>query len=208
MRRNYTRLMALETGLTVEEKTVLLRIARESVLAAVSGKSYSPGISKYDGLNRKAGAFVTLHERGELRGCIGYVEARLPISETVAQTAAKAAISDPRFNAVTPSETEDIELEISVLSPLKRVINTEEIIVGKHGVVIERGFYRGLLLPQVATENGWNREEFLRYTCMKAGLGEDCYNDAETQVYIFTADVFSEKDTGLIQEVDVGKKQK
>ncbi len=197
--------MALETGLSADDKRELLRIARESVVAIVSGRKYSASHSGSQALNEKAGAFVTLHEKGELRGCIGFIDARLPVCEAVAETAAKAAASDPRFDAVTPSELEQIELEISVLSPLKRVTDLEEIIIGKHGVMVERGFYRGLLLPQVATENGWSRDEFLKYSCMKAGLDGGCYKDAGTRISIFSAEVFSEKECGLIPDAGIGE---
>ncbi len=198
--------MALEADLTAEGKCELLRIARESVAAAISGKHYTATTSICDLLNQKAGAFVTLHEKGELRGCIGYIEARLPVYETVAEVAAKAAMSDPRFASVTKSELDDIEFEISVLSPLKKISDIQEIIVGKHGIMMEHGYYRGLLLPQVAVENGWDKNEFLRYTCMKAGMDGDCYKEAGTDIYIFTADVFSERECGLIQESDIDKK--
>jgi len=181
-----------ELGLDGAEKRTLLKIARDSIEASVSGKKYHfavPGDSK---LLKPSGAFVTLREKGELRGCIGYIEARLPLYETVAQTASKAAMCDPRFEAVGKDELKDIELEISVLSPLRKIYSTDEIIVGKHGLLIEREYYHGLLLPQVATENNWDKEQFLEYTCMKAGMGTDCYKQPGTNIYVFTAEVFGE----------------
>ena len=179
-------------GLDGAEKQTLLKIARDSIEASVSGKKYHPSVPKNSKLLKPSGAFVTLREKGELRGCIGYIEARVPLFETVAQTASKAAMCDPRFEAVGKDELRDIEVEISVLSPLRKIISTDEIILGKHGLLIERGYYHGLLLPQVATENNWNKEQFLEYTCMKAGIGTDCYKQSGTNIYIFEAEVFGE----------------
>jgi AmmeMemoRadiSam system protein A len=195
--------MELGYGFDEEEKSVLLKIARKAVEAAVDGKSYYPDPPRQSKLLRNAGAFVTLRKKGELRGCIGYIEPRLPLYETVAQTGAKAAISDPRFESVTKDELNDIEIEISVLSPLKRIQNVDEIVVGKHGVMIERGYYRGLLLPQVATENNWDRNTFLEFTCMKAGLAGDCYKKGDVSIYIFTAEVFSESEQRTKSEENI-----
>ncbi len=185
--------MEIDFKFSSEEKRLLLRIARESVEAAVSGRRFTISVPESKRLRQKAGAFVTLHSRGDLRGCIGLIEGRLPLYETVAEMAEKSAIADPRFNRVTPDEIQDIDIEISVLSPLKKVGAPEDVAVGTHGVLIEMGFARGLLLPQVATENGWNREEFLRYVCLKAGLGQEDYKDPRAIMYVFTAEVFSEE---------------
>jgi len=104
--------------------------------------------------------------------------------------AIQAAFHDPRFNALTKEEYDDIEIEISVLSPLKKIDSIDEIQVGTHGIYIEKGFYSGLLLPQVATEYGWDRKTFLEHTCYKAGLPKDAYKEKDTNIYIFSADIF------------------
>ena len=133
-----------------------------------------------------------MHLHNELRGCIGYIEARFPLCETVEEAAAKAALEDPRFLPLTREEFKQVEIEISVLSPLQKVSNAAEVEVGKHGLVIDDGRSRGLLLPQVATEYGWGREQFLSQTCRKAGLSADAWKKKGVTIYSFTSDVFSE----------------
>ncbi len=192
--------MEVEFTFTPEEKARLLTIARESAVAVVSDKEYNPAEPAEAGLRQKAGAFVTLHLHGELRGCIGIIEPYLPVYQAVSQMAAKAAIADPRFESVAQSEMGEIEIEISVLSPLKKIDSPEEVVVGKHGVLIEKGYYRGLLLPQVATENGWDREQFLRYVCLKAGLDKEDYKDPASKLLVFTAEVFGEGEVKREQE--------
>lgn len=135
---------------------------------------------------------MTLHLLGELRGCIGYIEPRFPLVETVQEVAQKAALEDPRFPPLTPRELERVEIEISVLSPLRKVVDVNEIVVGTHGLVIDAGYTRGLLLPQVATEWGWEREQFLSQTCRKAGLPADAWKQKKVSIYSFTSAVFSE----------------
>ncbi|MDP3012272.1 MAG: AmmeMemoRadiSam system protein A, partial [Candidatus Hydromicrobium sp.] len=131
---------------------------------------------------------------GNLRGCIGNITAETPLWETIRNMAIESALRDPRFPSVSPWELENIDIEISVLSPLKRINNLEEIEVGKHGLFIKKGFYQGLLLPQVATDYKWNRIQFLEQTCCKAGLNKDCYKQVTTEIFIFSAIVFGEKD--------------
>ena len=141
-------------------------------------------------LDENRGAFTTLHLRGHLRGCIGYVFATQSLYRTVAETARAAAFDDPRFHPVTAEEAPELKIEISVLSPL-RPIKPEEVVVGKHGLVVTQGNRRGLLLPQVPVEWNWDRETFLSQTCLKAGLAPDAWlHDAEVQA--FTAEVFGE----------------
>lgn len=193
MREKDSGSMEIDFAFTSEEKEELLRIAKESVTAIVIGRKYDPPAPEKARLRQKAGAFVTLHLHGELKGCIGLIEPNLPLYETVAEMAAKSAIADPRFDSVTKWELGDIEIEISVLSPLERVEKVEEVVVGRHGVMIEKGYFRGLLLPQVATENGWNREQFLRYVCVKAGLHKEAYLDTDSKIFVFTAEVFGEE---------------
>jgi AmmeMemoRadiSam system protein A len=178
--------------LSTDDKKELLRIARNSIDAAVKSKPIVPSASASAALNELCGAFVTLHLLGELRGCIGYIEARFPLRETVEEVAQKAALEDPRFPPLSPKEVGNVEIEISVLSPLKKVSDVNEIVVGKHGLVIDAGYTRGLLLPQVATEWGWGREQFLSQTCRKAGLPSDAWKQKKVTIYSFTSAVFSE----------------
>jgi AmmeMemoRadiSam system protein A len=180
--------------LTDQEKTTLLEIAKRAVIAKAGNRELPKLPADIPVLKEKRGAFVTLKKRGHLRGCIGYIKAVKPLGETVQEMAVAAAFHDPRFPSVKGEEIRDLSLEISVLSPLQKVKNIEEIEVGKHGLYIVRGYNSGLLLPQVATEYGWDRETFLKETCFKAGLPHKVWKDKETEIYIFSADYFSDKD--------------
>ncbi len=180
--------------LNKEEKRKLLAVARASIAEAVTGNK-QPEIKVTEvRLKENCGAFVTIHKEGELRGCIGYIQAVRPLHETVRDVAKSAAISDFRFSPVSGEELKEIELEISVLTPLRRISDVKEIEVGKHGLYMKRGFNSGLLLPQVATEYAWDKETFLEHTCLKAGLARGSWKDPSTEIYIFSAEVFSEKD--------------
>ncbi len=176
------------------EKKKLMSIAKVSVLEAVTGERQADVQVSEARLKENCGAFVTIKKHGQLRGCIGYIQAVKPLYETVKDVAKSAAINDYRFSPVSKGELGDIELEISVLTPLKRISDIKEIEVGKHGLVMKRGFNSGLLLPQVPTEYGWDRETFLEHTCLKAGLSKDSWKDESTEIYIFSAEVFSEED--------------
>ena len=145
-------------------------------------------------MKENCGAFVTIKKHGQLRGCIGYIIAVKPLHETVKDVARSAAINDPRFKPMIKDELKDVEIEISALTPLKRIYDVNEIALGKHGIVMKKGFYQGLLLPQVATEYGWDRNTFLEHTSMKAGLPKDAWKDESTEIYVFSADVFGEED--------------
>lgn len=183
--------------LSERAKKRLLEIARESIRRYLRG-SRVPSFKEDDPeLQRKSGAFVTLKTKdGRLRGCIGFISSMgKPLYEVVSEAAVAAAFDDPRFPPLSPKEFDEIDLEISVLSEMERVKDIGEIEVGKHGLYIKKRGRSGLLLPQVATEYGWDREEFLRHVCLKAGLGpEEWKEDAE--LYIFSADVFGEGDIG------------
>jgi AmmeMemoRadiSam system protein A len=148
---------------------------------------------KEKNLLEKRGAFVTLTKNGSLRGCIGYIQPVTPLYKAVSDMAIAASTRDPRFSPVAQGELGDIHIEISVLSPLRLIVDTNEIEIGKHGLFMTRGNNSGLLLPQVATQQGWNREEFLRQTCVKAGLPAQAWKDKGTQIYTFSAQIFSEK---------------
>lgn len=179
--------------LSESDKKYLLSVARKSIINAVSGKPREIIENPPTALHKPSGAFVTLHKKGELRGCIGYIEAIGSLLETVQDAAEKAALADYRFNPVAPEEVSEIEIEISVLTPIKKISKIEEIEVGKHGIIIQHGYNRGLLLPQVAVEHGWDRETFLDQTARKAGLPSGAWKDTETKIFTFTAEIFSEK---------------
>jgi AmmeMemoRadiSam system protein A len=178
--------------LTVQEQLELLRLARASVCArALGAEAAPPDAGSADAMCW--GAFVTLRLRGTLRGCIGHIEGGEGLLQVVWRCAAAAASEDPRFVPVAPDEVDDLRIEISVLRPLEPVTRFEEIEVGRHGLVVQRGMRRGLLLPQVAEERGWTREEFLEHTCVKAGLHRSAWR-LDVEVFKFEAFVFGEPD--------------
>ena len=142
-------------------------------------------------LDWPCGAFVTIHWHGTLRGCLGRLGVDAPLADTIAHLGAVVSDSDPRFSRVAPIELADIALEISVLTPEREIQSIEEIEIGRHGLIIEQGHRRGLLLPQVATEHGWDRETFLDHTCRKASLPPDAWKRG-ARILIFEAQVFSE----------------
>ncbi|HEY3384008.1 MAG TPA: AmmeMemoRadiSam system protein A [Vicinamibacterales bacterium] len=176
--------------LSSEERKALLRFARETIGARLTG-SAPPAALALAEPHRHAGAFVTLHADGELRGCIGYPGSEKRLDEVVGHCAVAAATEDPRFPQLGADEMENLTLEISVLTPIVPVTDVSEIEVGRDGLVIEEGFRRGLLLPQVATEHRWNRDTFLAHTCLKAGLRPDAWKSG-ARVSRFQAEVFSE----------------
>jgi len=182
----------IDMGLADDEKQALLQIARASIQAELAGKK-PPAAKGQGALEEKRGAFVSLKKRGHLRGCIGFIEAKKPLAKTVEEMAIAAAFQDPRFEPLKKEELKDLRLEISVLTPLRRVADVGEIEVGIHGLYIRKGVRAGLLLPQVAMEYGWDRDTFLRETCCKAGLAPDAWRDRETEIYLFSADVFGEE---------------
>lgn len=175
-----------------KEKQELLRIARssiESTLRRFPGETSATGSS---GPEESRGVFVTLRRNGELRGCIGYVEAHLPLVDAVREVAAKAAVEDPRFLPLSLKELPSTQIEISVLSPLSRVEDPQTIEIGRHGLVIDAGYARGLLLPGVPVEYNWTREEFLNHTAAKAGLPPEIWQTGQVKIFSFTAETFSE----------------
>lgn len=182
------------TDISDDAQKKLLEIARKAVESAVVGKRLPEFKVEEPELLKKEAVFVTIRNPKKpvtLRGCIGNIQPTKPLYETVIEVA-KAAAHDIRFldDPITPAELPDLVIEISVLSKFKRIKNIEEIEVGRHGIYIICGFNAGILLPQVATEYGWDREEFLRHACYKAGLAPDAWRDEETLVYIFSALVF------------------
>jgi len=187
-----------DESLSREEKLLLLKIARDTVEAHARGRGKPPLPDPLPpALTRRSGAFVTLHKLSQLRGCIGNFFSDGPLAEMVQNMAVAAGWEDPRFSPVTDSEPPLLDIEISVLSPLREISDVNEIEVGKHGIFITKGYYRGVLLPQVATEYGWDRETFLDHTCQKAGLPMDAWKRGGVKIEIFSAEVFGEKELGL-----------
>jgi len=182
--------VGVDLGFDESEKTKLKEIARASIEAAVSGKRAPEpaGISKK--LKEPYGIFVTINKHGNLRGCIGRIIGDQPLYLSCQQMARAAALEDPRFSPVTKEELPDLEIEISILTPLQKIDTKDDIIIGRDGLLIRKGMYSGLLLPQVASEYGWTVDEFLAQTCYKAGLSTDALKSKETEIYRFSAEVF------------------
>ena len=181
---------------TEDQKRALIEIARAAVLAQVTEPTASdpgPGHALLVDLPTASGAFVTLKRSGELRGCLGTLECRHSLAEEVARLARSTAHEDPRFAPVHPSELPQISVEVSILGPLEPIDphDPAALVIGRHGLVVEKGWRRGLLLPQVATEWHWDRDEFLAHTCRKAGLPADAWK-CGANVYRFDAVVFGE----------------
>ena len=175
------------------QKQTLLKIARDTVEAIITGGSVQKPKSDDPELNAHCGCFVTLKNQDRLRGCIGQFISEIPLVELVVEMAKASATSDPRFFAdrITADELDQLDVEISVLSPLKRVDDPLSLHLGVDGIYIKKGCASGCFLPQVATETGWSKEEFLSYCCAhKAGLAPDAWKEADTEVYLFTAEVF------------------
>ena len=186
----------VNTQLTTQDKRLLLDIARETIVVTLNKAPLPPlPDSLPDVLQQIRGAFVTLNKGRNLRGCIGTFRSDRPLVEVVRDMAISAALHDPRFPRVTAEELKEIDIEISALSPLIPVSDPDTIEVGRDGLYVTRGYYSGVLLPQVATEYGWTREEFLAQTCIKAGLPSDAWLKGAT-IERFTAEVFSEKTVG------------
>ncbi len=182
--------------LNIEQKEKLLNIARFTVENYVRDKGIPEFEISDERLGWKEGAFVTLHKNGDLRGCIGQIiPSDSPLWEVVRDMAIAACSEDHRFNPVSEEELEGIDYEVSILSVPEKIDNWEDIELGKHGVIVKKGFRSGVFLPQVATETGWTLEEFLSQLCsQKAGLSPDCYQNKDVELEVFTAQVFSEKD--------------
>jgi AmmeMemoRadiSam system protein A len=176
-------------NLSPHEKEQLKELARQTIEGVLFGKN-TDEFEPTETLKEKRGAFVTIKKKDQLRGCIGYLKAVLPLYETIREMAIQAAFDDPRFSPLQKNEWKDINIEISVLTPMKKLSDVSEIMVGVHGLYIEKGPYSGLLLPQVATEHRWNSIAFLENTCYKAGLPKDAWKSKDTVIYIFSADVF------------------
>jgi uncharacterized protein len=179
--------------LNPQQRRQLLQIARTSIEAALAGQS--PVLSDLDdeALTRPSGAFVSLHgSDGDLRGCIGSIQPVAPLHQAVATSAINAAFRDPRFYPLRREELSAVHIEISVMGPIETVLSVDDIEVGRDGLIVSRGARAGLLLPQVATDMGWDRDTFLRQTCVKAGLPPDAWRSPDCRIEKFAAEVFGE----------------
>ena len=181
-------------SLTIEEKRTLLHIARSAIVSVLEKKTLPQLKNQLEALNRRSGVFVTLRIGEDLRGCIGYIEPLFPLADATREVAVKAALEDPRFMPLTLSELNKITIEMSVLSPLSKLEDVEKIEIGTHGLVIDAGYRRGLLLPQVATEYRWDRKQFLKQTALKAGLPPDAWKQKEIKLFTFTVEKFDESE--------------
>ncbi len=181
--------------LTEDQKSALLTLAKRSIVAQVTGRR-EPLTLEMD-LPDSSGVFVTIKRRGELRGCLGTLQCKRGLAGEVVRCAADAASEDPRFPPVSTGEIPELSVEVSVLGPLESIDprDPSAIVIGKHGLVAEQDFRRGLLLPQVATEWGWAVEQFLRQTCLKAGLRGDAWQRG-AHIFRFSAEVFGEESAG------------
>lgn len=178
--------------LNQDQRRKLLQIARESIVAVLEGRRPEPDAHEVDDVLRApSGSFVTLRFRdGSLRGCVGTIRPVAPLYQAVSTSAVNAAFRDPRFSPLRREELPSVELEISVMGPVVPVADPEEIEVGRDGLIISHGRQAGLLLPQVATEYGWDRQTFLQQTCMKAGLPPDSWHASACRIERFAAEVF------------------
>lgn len=184
-------IMADQT-LDPKERLILLKLARHAIMESLGSGGEYPEFEPSPGLRAPSGAFVTLHRKGQLRGCIGTFSAQNPLEETIQEMARAAAFQDPRFTPVQAREVPEIDIEISALTPMREVQDLEEIEVGRHGLYVMDGPFSGVLLPQVATEQGWDRQTFLEQTCIKAGLDRDRWRSDDLKVFVFSAEVFGE----------------
>lgn len=181
--------------MNVDQKKILLETARNAVKAAVSGKKPSKVSSSDPALNEHCGCFVTLKNRGELRGCIGQFTSEKPLIDLIVDMAVASSTQDSRFfsERITPDEVPELDIEISVLSPLKKTDDPLSLRLGVDGIYIRHGYASGCFLPQVADETGWTKEQFLSYCCShKAGLAPNAWKDKKTHVYLFTAEIIEE----------------
>jgi AmmeMemoRadiSam system protein A len=179
-------------SLSEEDRSAILAAARQGVLHAALQRHPATTFPRTGIFAERCGLFVTLHVDGQLRGCIGMIETQSPLGENLVRCAADAALHDPRFAPVRPEEMDHLAIEVSLLSPL-HPIRPEEVEIGRHGLLVELGLHRGLLLPQVATEHKLSRERFLGETCLKAGLPRDAWNEPRTRLFGFECIILAEK---------------
>jgi AmmeMemoRadiSam system protein B/AmmeMemoRadiSam system protein A len=183
----------VQFGLSSADKKTLLDIARKSIAASLNREEMTFPQDISEALMEQRGAFVTLNKEGRLRGCIGTFVAQEPLYKVIARMALEAAFSDPRFPALEKEELELLDIEISVLTPMKKISDPELVEVGRDGLYIKQGMYSGVLLPQVPVEYGWERIKFLEQTCLKAGLPPEAWKSDKTELYVFQAEIFGEE---------------
>lgn len=178
-----------------EEGKIFLKIARETLIQYLKSKKVPKFTPTVPSLNTKSGLFVTLHTLdGNLRGCIGNMQGTEPLYKAIPELTIASATGDPRFSPMNSDEINKIKIELSVLSPLKKVKNADEIELGRHGVLVKKGFCSGVFLPQVAAETCWNKEQFLSNLCEgKAGLRSDAWKDKDAELFVFTVQIFKEE---------------
>jgi hypothetical protein len=179
------------TPLSPTDRAALLGIARGAVLAHL-GLAPAPALPAAGPLAAERGAFVTLHVGGELRGCIGTFRPQSSLAATVARMAVAAASEDPRFRAVAPADVAELRVAVSALAPPHRIADPRALEIGRQGLVVRRGLHRGTLLPKVAVEHGWGAEEFLKHTCLKAGLPPRAWEEPDVEIEAFEAEEFGE----------------
>ncbi len=190
----------MQLTLSKKEKELFIKLARNEIeknLGIEKTKVEEDELRNYPiFFSRDYGSFVTLHLNRKLRGCIGYIQPITVLKEQIRMCAKAAAFEDPRFYPLTKEEYPYIDIEISILSPIEKVKNLDEIVVGRDGLIVQHSIFQGLLLPQVATENNWDKETFLSHTCMKAGLPPDCWKRNDVIIKKFSAFVFNEEKEG------------
>jgi len=182
--------------LSKQEQSIALKLARETLDKVFDNKvEINQDYKQQDIFKEKRGVFVTLHKNKQLRGCIGLIESEISLGEGIQEMTLSAAFNDARFPALDADELPFINIEISVLTIPQRIYNIDKIELGKHGVIIKKGFNSGVFLPQVATETNWSKQQFLSQLCsQKAGLAPKCYEDPDAEIYTFEAQVFAEKE--------------
>jgi AmmeMemoRadiSam system protein A len=173
------------------DRRTILDLARQAITEAVCHGCLIHPIPNSGILERRCGVFVSLHVKGKLRGCIGVIDGREQLGDSIVRCAAGAALEDPRFLRMKPEEVGDVKIEVSLMTPLE-LIRPEEIEIGTHGLMVEQGGRRGLLLPQVALEHHLDRERFLEETCRKAGLAREAWKSPDTKIYGFRCEIVSE----------------
>src|SRR5262245_32050650 len=186
-----------ENEFSREERRAMLALARAAILSAFTGSAVKLPEPQPTCFSLRRGAFVTIHVQGKLRGCIGVIEGREPLRDTIAHCAESAAFRDSRFSTLRPDEVGGLQIEISILSELAP-LPPDQVEIGRHGLLIASSHRHGLLLPQVAVEHQLSREEFLEETCRKAGLPADAWKQTGTQLYGFTCEIFQEEQSGAV----------
>ncbi len=179
-------------SLSEADRRAALQLARTSVVEAVSHRKLPDTFLREGAFAERRGVFVTLHVRNRLQGCIGVIEADEPLGEAIVRCAASAALEDPRFAPMKQEQLDELDIEISLLSPMEPIM-LEAIEIGRHGLLVRLHAQRGLLLPQVAIEHRLTREQFLEETCRKAGLPREAWRDPEVRLFGFTCEVFSDR---------------